>query len=153
MMDVPVALDLTIDREPFPLARRYVDFYELFDAHGIEARGRPLDLDIVRYAMIEREGRLAFFVARSEAKPVGYSCHYFFAALHGSERLGHDDIWYVKPEHRGRGIGRALKEMGLAWLREKNCVNTEDIIRGKLHAELLQSMGYEAWGTKWVRKL
>ena len=151
MNDFSVALDLTLDRERFPVAKRYVEFHQLFVDHGIEARGRELELDVVRYAQMERDGRLGWFVARQEGAPIGYSLHYVYVGLHGPERLGHDDIWYVRPDCRHRGIGRALKELGHGWLREKGCVSTEDIVRGTLHRDLLQSMGYTHWGSRWMK--
>lgn len=38
-----------------------------------------------------------------------------------SDRVGYLEGWYVVPEHRHQGVGRALIEAGEEWAREQGC--------------------------------
>jgi aminoglycoside 6'-N-acetyltransferase I len=38
-----------------------------------------------------------------------------------SDRIGYLEAWYVDPEWRGQGVGRALVEQAEAWARAQGC--------------------------------
>jgi aminoglycoside 6'-N-acetyltransferase I len=38
-----------------------------------------------------------------------------------TDRVGYCEGWYVKAEHRRRGVGRALMAAGVAWARARGC--------------------------------
>jgi aminoglycoside 6'-N-acetyltransferase I len=38
-----------------------------------------------------------------------------------TDRIGYLEAWYVDPEWRGRGVGRALAERAEAWARAQGC--------------------------------
>jgi len=142
---------ITIGREKLPTKP---DFWPLWDAHGVEVRGRPLQLDYQRYAKIEAEGRLICIVARDGDRPVGYSWHYWYKSLHFDEREGHDDLWYVDKAYRGQGIGQRLRMMGVAALKDAGAVSTSDFIRNAgTHPALMTQLGYTAHGIWWKKSL
>jgi GNAT superfamily N-acetyltransferase len=124
-------------------------------AHGIEVRGKPLQLDFSRYEQIERDGRLICVVARDDdGVPHGYSWHYWYKSLHFSERVGHDDLWYVTPEHRNKGVGMELRRKGLDWLKRAGAVETSDMIREHgVWPGTMTALGYERRGNWWIHKL
>src|SRR5262249_20136311 len=140
--------------EAFPREHERGDFTEMFNAHGMEVRGRPFDLAWKRYYAIEQEGRLVWVVARYESKPVGYSCSFWYQDLHFNERVAADDMWYVTSEHRGKGVGLKVKECGHSQLKRFGVVKVYDAIRGSYsHPKLMKDIGFEPWGTRWIREL
>lgn len=128
---------------------------KVFNDHGQEVRGRNMRLHWSRYYEIERDGRLFWVVARDDETgyPLGYSCHWWYKDMHFGDIVGADDLWYVRPVARGLGIGRRVKEIGLALLQEAGAVWTRDVIRRDGPNEMLSAMGYENWGYVWRRKL
>lgn len=130
-------------------------FTNLFRAHGCEVRGRPFALNFKRFHQMEFEGRLGWFVARDRNdKPIGYSCHYWFRDLHFCDVVGIDDLWYVDPDWRRHGVGRQLKRLGHAWLKDAGAVTTTDTVRDRFrHPNLMAALGFEKWGIRWTKTL
>ncbi|MBO0863554.1 MAG: GNAT family N-acetyltransferase [Mycobacterium sp.] len=145
---------ITIQRERLPLTgARFAEFWPLAEAHGLEVYGKPPELDLVRYAVMEREGRIGWFVARVDGTLVGYSNHFFYGHLHLGHRQGHEDLWYVRPEWRGRLIGKRLKSAGHAWLKQMGCKATEAIMVGETNTRLVSLLGYRKRGVLWEKEL
>ena len=147
-------------RENFPsqYGPQGATWIELFNMHGQEVRGRDMRIFWTRYYAIERERRLIWIVAREEATktPIGYSCHWWYVDMHFGDIVGADDLWFVIPAARKLGIGRRLKEIGLACLREAGATVTYDIIRAGAGGgvyEALEAMDYKLWGHRFVRHL
>jgi len=140
--------------ETFP--NKISSFSGLFSEHGREVRGESFDLDFGRYRQIEKEGRLVWVVARSKNNgiPVGYSCHYWFRDLHFDQTVGIDDLWFVARSYRQRGVGEVVKQMGHERLKYCGVTRISDTIRATFdHPNLMRSLGFEPWGTRWVRTL
>lgn len=130
------------------------EFNELFDAHGMEVRGKPFKLDYRRYVELEREGRLIFIVARRFSVLIGYSCGHWYRDMNFNERVGHDGLWFVHPEFRGQGIGQRLKLAMHAQLAKAGAVVVYDHIRNAYnHPKLMADIGYEIWGSRWAKRL
>lgn len=149
---------VSIRREKFPLPKDAAPldrphFAEMFRDHGMEVRRRPMILFFSRYAALQQERRLVWIVARFAGVPIGYSCHFTFQDLHFAEKVAADDIWYVKPEFRERGIGKAVKLMGHVELKKMGAVRTYDLIRYDSPHHVMTSSGFKEWGTRWVKDL
>lgn len=150
---------IRIQDEAFPPPLRQGEFTALFKIHAMEVAGRPFELDYNRYFHLETNGRLVFIVARDDgaspsAPAVGYSCHFWYRDLHFNERLVGDDLWFVLPNYRRRGIGTALKLVGHDMMRRRGCVRARDVIRnGFDHPNLMSKIGYAPRGTQWTREL
>lgn len=145
-----------INQELFPPPLKHGDFEPLFNTHGIEVRGRPFELDYKRYYQIEFEGRLVWVVARDLAteQPVGYSCHFWYRDLHFDERVAVDDLWFVLPEFRCKGIGLRLKNTGHELLEKQSVIRVTDTIRDSYnHPGLMDGVGFRPWGTRWMKEL
>jgi aminoglycoside 6'-N-acetyltransferase I len=84
-------------------------------------------------------------------KPEGGLCGLVEVSIHTSapgcktDRIGYLEAWYVDPDWRGQGIGRALVEQAERWAREQGCLEMASdttpfyLISPKAHAAL----GYE----------
>jgi GNAT superfamily N-acetyltransferase len=151
------AVDVFIQNEVFPPPLPYARFAALFRSHGIEVRGKPFELDYRRYFQLESDGRLIFIVGRDknlESQPIGYSCHFWYRDLHFNERICCDDLWFVMPEYRGRGIGRALKVKGHSMMAAMGAIEAKDTIRGAFaHTNLMDAIGFKVKALQWTRDL
>lgn len=141
-------------REEFgPATRDWLTTLAMINAHLLEVRGIPGDLALDRYLALQRDGRLIWITARSE-RLVGFSAHYWFRDLHFPLRVGQDTLWHVLADHRGQGIGRRLKEMGIEELRKAGCAYTSDLLRAAFsHDDLMLGLGYHRAGTIWRKPL
>ena len=149
----PLAL---VSRELFPhgLTRRGGEFRSLFDEHGLEVRGRAFELDYGRYSQLQKQGRLVWIVARADELPVGYCCSFWYRDLHYcADYAATDDLWYVMPAFRRRGIGTELKKCCHVELHRHGIRRVYDNIRGDEHAPLMGELGYEKWATRWIKTL
>jgi GNAT superfamily N-acetyltransferase len=64
--------------------------------------------DTLREALFGVPPAARALIVRIDGHPVGYALYYFtFASMSGKRCLWLDDL-FVAPEHRGRGIGRAV---------------------------------------------
>jgi GNAT superfamily N-acetyltransferase len=141
-------------KEIFPQPKS--DFNDLFRQHGMQVRGKPFVLDFKRYHTIEFEGRLVWIVARSidTGWPLGYACSFWYRDLHFDERVAADDLWFVQPELRRRGIGRVLKTMCHAELKKQGVSRIYETVRASYnHETLMQDLGFDRWGARWMKKL
>ncbi len=74
--------------------------------------------------MLERADKWALFVAEgSDRRLLGLLEVSLreYAEGASSAPVGYLEGWYVRPEWRGLGVGRALVEAGEAWVREQGC--------------------------------
>jgi hypothetical protein len=150
---VPSAETVSYGQEIFP-SPSDDQFDVLFKNHGIEVRGRPFDLDFNRYQMIQMERRLVWIVARANKRPIGYACSFWYRDLHFDEKVAADDLWFVKSEHRGSGIGRTLKVMSHIELVRHGVKRVYDTIRTDgCHHSLMTNLNFKPWGIRWHKDL
>ena len=132
------------------------EFSHLFDLHGREVRGKPFNLDFKRYHQIEFEKRLVWIVARSieTRAPVGYACSHWYRDMNFNERVAADGLWFVQREFRRSGIGKTVKMMCHTELEKAGVTRIYDNIRKEFkHLTVLQDVGFDLWGTRWVKLL
>lgn len=65
----------------------------------------------------------AVLVAERDGRPVGFVELSIRGYAEGcrTEQVGYVEGWYVAPDARGRGVGRALIEAGERWARSRGC--------------------------------
>jgi ribosomal protein S18 acetylase RimI-like enzyme len=100
-----------------------VEFWKLLHRHqgaavvevpGLEVLSEPASAEIVRELyreILSTPDAFALF-AEDEGRPVGYLIAFFEPPhfMWETGRIGHIDSFYVLPETRGRGVGRALMD-------------------------------------------
>ena len=102
----------------------------------------PLDIDWRRYIVAEKAYRL--IVCRVDSKLVGWIG--FFIAdhiRHIGYKVAKEDWYYVMPEHRGAGIGKALFQYAENVLRDADVRRV--MISCKVdhdHSGLIEFLGY-----------
>jgi aminoglycoside 6'-N-acetyltransferase I len=67
---------------------------------------------------------LVLFVAEADGHVVGFIEVGLRSHADGCDTrlpVGFIEGWYVAPEHRGKGVGRALMQSAEAWARSKGC--------------------------------
>lgn len=147
----------TIEREKFgpEMWDWNIRVLKMINAHLREVRPeREPNIALDRYEAMQKEGRLIWIVARSEGNVViGFSSHWWYRDLHFDLRVGHDDLWHVENHCRRLGIGRELKQMGLAELQKAGAVYTSDHLRYAVSNDLMTELGYQRYGTIWRKPL
>lgn len=129
-------------------------FKTLNDAHGMELRNMPADLNITVYMNLQKEGRLILITAKDGDNYIGYSSHFWHRHLHFNLRIGQDDAWYVIPEYRNQGIGRKLRELAIEEMKKDNV----DFAYGRLkvahpHDSSMEDLGYSPWEQVFIKDL
>lgn len=142
---------LTVERERWPCGQRYVEFHDIITEHFVEC-GNPMDVDMASYAIAERQGKFAFFVARVEGRVVGFAGFWVYLELHISQPMGNDDFWHVSPVFRQHGIGARLKELGNAWQKSRGCKQTFHVSK-RMKPEQMEKIGYRAIGIQYLKEL
>jgi len=149
---------VTYRKEEFPRVVNRDSFGPLFRDHGIEVRGKPFELDYKRYYQIEAEGRLVWIVASTvghgpHLTPIGYACSFWYRDLHFNERVAADDLWFVRKDYRGSGVGKTVKLMCHAELKKQGVVTIYDTIRavGFRHGTLMKELDFEPYGIRWKK--
>ena len=146
---ISTAPGVSFASERFPFAD--VVWERIFNLHGDEVRGRAMVIDWQRYRTMELSDRLVWIVARYAGEVVAYSGHYWYFDLHFGDKIGADDLWYVKPDFRHRGIGRRVREIGLHELKAMGVTATYDLIR--VGGPDLSHMGYRIARNQCMKEL
>ncbi len=84
-------------------------------------------------------------------RPEGGLCGFLEASIHpwaiGCEHrpVGYIEGWYVDPDHRRQGIGRALVESAEAWARSRGCrqMASDTTIDNQPSQDAHRALGYE----------
>ncbi|MGH8897527.1 MAG: GNAT family N-acetyltransferase [Egibacteraceae bacterium] len=94
-------------------------------------------------------------VAKDAGVPVGAISAYIVPNDLNGSMLAQESWWFVKPEYRGRGVGRALIELFERYARSRGAtrVSLGALLHLKPVSELLTTMGYAPFETihyKWL---
>jgi len=74
--------------------------------------------------------------------------------LHFDERVAADDLWFVRKDYRGSGVGKTVKLMCHTELKKQGVVKICDTIRAAYnHPGLMSDLGFELWGYRWLKTL
>jgi len=155
-VDVSSYVNVVVQDEQFPPPIRQGVFAPLFKAHALEVAGREFKIDYQRYYNIEKEGRLVWVSAynRDDGTPIGYASGFIYSDLHFSERVAVDDLWFVLPAFRNKGLGFAMKNLEHRILKEMGALRVYDTIRANFyHPGLMRKLGFDIGAYRWVKEL
>jgi len=73
--------------------------------------------------------------------------------LHFDERVAADDLWFVRKDYRGSGVGKTVKLMCHTELKKQGVVTIYDTIRavGFRHGTLMKELDFEPYGIRWKK--
>jgi GNAT superfamily N-acetyltransferase len=126
---------------------------EQFREHGIELGPEPLSAAVMGLLSDAARGRI---LLAYDPDPVGVAVLAFTWTLEHGGFVAWLDELFVVPEHRGRGIGRALLVRAVAVARENGCRAVElEVDPAHARAEhLYQREGFAALSRRrWAKRL
>jgi len=114
---------------------------------GLWPHHDPSNLDAEAKAITATLDKTPVFVA---ARPDGRLCGMIEVAIRTSafgcttDRVGYLEGWYVEPEQRRQGIGRALVERAESWARSQGCIEmaSDTTPRYELSPAAHEALGY-----------
>ena len=94
---------------------------------------------------------LAILVAESSAGDVAGFCELSirpYAEGCRSDRVGYLEGWYVVPDQRCQGVGRALVAAGEEWAREQGCTEfaSDAVVDNEVSIEAHRAVGFDDAG-------
>lgn len=152
-MDPAYRIERTTWRESAPLMA------PLWREHWAEIASHadiPLAPDHVAYERIEDSGALRVWVVRSGEALVGYAIWFVRPHLHYAGTLyALQDVLYVAPEHRARGLGpRLIRHCDQALAAEGVVVAMHHVkLAHPALGRLLERAGYQAVETTYAKRL
>jgi len=128
-----------------------LDYYARTEAsHG----PMPLKIDWDTYRNMESTGHCCLFTAREEQLDgfVLYAVHRHLH--HPTYNLAMCSILAVRPEARGRGLGRKLVEFAMPWLKTHGCTHIAHSFRMIYNTEpLFPKLGFKLIEQLYMREL
>jgi len=109
-----------------------------------------------RYLRIQAEGRLVCVVARLHNVIVGYLVVIVYPhLLNKGLTAASDNMFFVRPVLRGRGIASKMMELAMGACRERGAkiLYAHDKVNKKHAEQLLFNQGFKPWQTTWAKVL
>ena len=110
------------------------------------------------YALDEMQREMADVRADIEQQPVfvaerpdGGLCGFVEIPIHTSapgcktNRIGYLEAWYVDPDYRNQGVGRALVKVGEAWAKSQGCTEmaSDTVPEYSISPQAHAALGYQ----------
>lgn len=142
------ANSLTFQKET--MAQALAEMLPLFELHWAEiARNKDkikLDPDIEKYKRLEAVGAAHLFTARYGGAVVGYIVFFLNKHLHyASDLWAISDIFWLSPELRGQGGGKAMFRHAEEWLRGRgvSVIHITSKVANPAARVVLEELGYD----------
>lgn len=117
----------------------------------------PLDVDLKTYEEASKIGLLKVFTARDEkGQLVGYSAIWIHQSLHfRGEKHATQDVFYVRPEYRGKMVGFILIRFAETVLRKLGVkvINHHAHVHNLRLGVMLEKMGYTPKAYNYLKRL
>lgn len=135
-------------------------FKSLQKAHYQEVAGFRSALDQLnpdwdKYIALEKGGRLHLVKARAwNGALVGYSAHLVHTHLHYVHVLvAEDDVFYVTPTMRGRGVAKAMRAFACETLKARGVKLVLARVKPDIPHTHLEKLGYSVMETVYAKVL
>jgi ribosomal protein S18 acetylase RimI-like enzyme len=143
----------TIEDDAYEVGELVRDYYtRTIASHGM----RPLAFKWNTYKELEKRGECTLFTMRDNEDLVGFALYIIQDHLHHEkQRVAHCTMIGVKPEYRGRGIGRALIVFAEeAWFKKRGITHMVHHHRTIYNVTpLFESMGFKLEELGYVKEL
>lgn len=156
---MPSAAEQTISYNSEPVATLWPELFPLFELHYQEVatyHDIPLEVDRLMYEELERLNILRVYTVRHNRELVGYGFYLVSTHLHYKSSLqAKQDLIYIHPDHRRRGLGRELVEFADRELAAEGVQAVSQHVKLAVPqlGKLLEEIGYTATETVLVRRL
>jgi GNAT superfamily N-acetyltransferase len=157
--DLDATIAVTFAVEPL-IGDDWDKFASLQEAHyrevaGFRAALDRLNIDKEKYLALEKSGRLHLVKARAwNGALVGYSAHLVHTHLHYAHVLvAEDDVFYVTPTMRGRGVAKAMRAFACETLKARGVKLVLARVKPDIPHTHLEKLGYSVMETVYAKVL
>jgi len=136
------------------------EFDELLNPHMTEINitkryGFEFKPDYLRYIKMQEAGVLTVLTCRNDKELIGYTFFNIFNGIRFPDcKIAREDLYYIKPEFRGQGLGKKLFIETEKLLKEKGA--NQVIFTTKTYQDyshIFESLGYEFYEKQFSKKL
>ena len=155
--------DLTLRRAGSSDAATVVRFIRLMIIDMESMGGQIASSSDESWSQIERDapnrlqaGERIYLLAESDSEAIGFGEAKCTSALpvFAQRRILHISSLYVTPEHRRKGVGRAILKGILDWGHNQGCSGVElNVLVGNPARNLYRNLGFSEFEVKMVRDL
>jgi GNAT superfamily N-acetyltransferase len=117
-----------------------------------------LDVNYRSYKVLEEQGTFVLFTVRKNSTLVGYLQYHVYRDMHAQGALtAREDAFYLLPEHRKGGIGKATLSFAEDCLRQLGCtyvgMTDKSPVGGAPIGDFLKREGYREVAVYYVKEL
>jgi GNAT superfamily N-acetyltransferase len=136
------------------------EFSELLEPHMTEINvsqrlGFTFKPDYARYIKMQEAGVFVVVTCRDEKKLIGYTVFGVMPNIRYSDcKIAKEDLYYILPEYRGKGLGKKLFLVTEEALKEKG-VN-QIIFTTKVYkdySQIFEKLGYEFYEKAFTKRI
>lgn len=117
--------------------------------------GFEFNPDYKRYIKLDEAGMFVIITCRDEGKLIGYCIFSMFPHIrYQSCKFAIEDLYYIKPEYRGKGLGKKLFIVTEEALKEKG-VN-QVVFSTKTYqdySKVFESLGYQFFEKNFTKRI
>lgn len=145
-------MDIKFNQESY--SKAIDDIKKLLDEHMDEIKYDHADVNFSLYKVAEEKGLLKIYTAREDSKLIGY-CVMSVGKCHKSGKIkAHQELFYIEPEYRRIGLGKALiyhvdKQLRFSGVQ----ISVQSVPSNMKWDDLLTGIGYKKHRTIYEKEI